>query len=140
MSAVLLDTHVFLFLNDAIERVPQDVRRAIDRADRRYLSAASAWEMAIKLAMGRLQLPEPLERYLPSRTSRLMLQTLPISDRHAIRAGALPLLHRDPFDRMLVAQSLEEDLLLVTLDPRVSQYGARTLGVTKGKRRVVRPR
>ena len=125
MSRVLVDTHVFLFLVDDVERVPRSFHRAIDEATERYLSAASAWEMVIKVSLGKLRLPESAEKYIPSRTSELLMRSLPITQRHAVRAGTLPLLHRDPFDRMLVAQSLEEDLLLLTLDPRVLRYGVR---------------
>lgn len=131
MSGVLLDTHVFLFLADEAERVPIEFRRAVDQADERYLSAASAWEMAVKSSLGKLRLPESPDRYISSRSSQLLLRSLPISQRHATRAGGLPALHRDPFDRMLVAQALEESLVLLTLDPRVLQYDVRTVHVDK---------
>ena len=131
MSGVLLDTHVFLFVADEVERVPIEFRRAIDQAEERYLSAASAWEMAIKSSLGKLRLPESPDRYISSRSSQLLLRSLPISQRHATRAGELPTLHRDPFDRMLVAQALEENLVLLTLDPKVLQYDVRTVHIDK---------
>ena len=127
MSGVLLDTRVFLFVADEVDRVPASVRRAIDEAEQRYLSVASAWETAIKISIGKLRLPEALEPYLLSRSASLLMRSLPIAQRHAVRAGALPPIHGDPFDRILVAQALEEDLVLLTLDPRVASYGVKTV-------------
>jgi PIN domain nuclease of toxin-antitoxin system len=138
VSGVLLDTHIFLFLTDDVERVPARVRRAIDDAEQRYLSAASVWEMSIKISIGKLRLPETLERFLPSRSAELLTRSLPVTQRHALRAGNLPPIHGDPFDRMLVAQALEEDLVLLTLDPSVASYAVKTLGYDTPRKRQTR--
>jgi PIN domain nuclease of toxin-antitoxin system len=87
------------------------------------LSAASVWEAAIKAAAGRLSMPTPLD----TAAARDGIAELPIRWRDAWRAAALPELHRDPFDRMLVAQALEQQLVLVTRDPLVAQYAVPTL-------------
>ncbi|HEY9086060.1 MAG TPA: type II toxin-antitoxin system VapC family toxin [Candidatus Tyrphobacter sp.] len=137
MNGVLLDTHVFLFLVDDVERVPLSVRKAIDDAEQRFLSVASMWEMAIKISIGKLRLPEAIERYIPSRTSQALIRPLPILAGHVMRVASLPPLHRDPFDRLLVSQALEEGLTLLTMDRQVAQYDVPSLGVprTKGRRK-----
>ncbi len=94
-----------------------------DAANEVMLSAASVWEAAIKIAAGRLKSPTPLDEVAADAG---MLE-LPIRWRHARRAAALPALHRDPFDRMLVAQALEEGLVVMTRDPLVQQYPVPTL-------------
>lgn len=81
------------------------------------------WEAAIKIAAGRLSIPAPFEKA----AADAGIRELPIQWRHAQRAAALPALHRDPFDRMLVGQSLEEGLVLMTRDPLVKQYAVSTL-------------
>ena len=87
------------------------------------LSAASVWEAEIKAAAGKLKLPESFSAAAEAEG----IEELAISWRHAVRAAALPPLHRDPFDRMLVSQALEEGLVIVTRDPQVRQYGVATL-------------
>jgi PIN domain nuclease of toxin-antitoxin system len=87
-----------------------------------FLSAASAWEIAIKHALGKLRLPEPPARYVPSRLESLRTQPLPIEHGHALRVGMLPSHHRDPFDRLLVAQAQLEDLPILTADAVFSRY------------------
>jgi PIN domain nuclease of toxin-antitoxin system len=94
-------------------------RHAIrDGANDVYLSAASVWEIAIKQALGRLRLPEPAS----AAAIRLGFQPLPIALEHAEATASLPPLHRDPFDRMLVAQARTEGLTLVTRDPLIRSY------------------
>jgi PIN domain nuclease of toxin-antitoxin system len=89
-----------------------------DRRNRVLLSAASVWEVAIKMAAGKLEIPAP---FLPSAEAG-GLEELPIRSSHAARVGALPPLHRDPFDRMLVAQAIEDGLVVATRDPMVQRY------------------
>jgi PIN domain nuclease of toxin-antitoxin system len=96
-----------------------------DGANDVFLSAASVWEAAIKVAAGRLSTPSPLA--VAAKAGRI--RELPISWDHARRAADLPGLHRDPFDRMLVAQALEEGLVLMTRDPLVEQYAVSTMMV-----------
>jgi PIN domain nuclease of toxin-antitoxin system len=87
-----------------------------------YLSAASSWEIAIKHALGKLRLPEPPARYVPSRLDKLRVLPLAIDHRHALHVTALPAHHRDPFDRLIVAQAQLEDLPVLTADPQLDLY------------------
>jgi PIN domain nuclease of toxin-antitoxin system len=116
---ILVDTHVALWwlIDPAV--LALEAREAIADGDNRVmLSAASVWEAALKTAAGKLDMPEPfLEAALTAG-----MEELTICSRHATRAAALPPLHRDPFDRMLVGQALEEGLVIVTRDPLVRQY------------------
>lgn len=95
-------------------------RAAIYQASEVYVSAASAWELAIKAAVGKLRSPDDLEQEI----QRSGFLALPVTFAHAAAAARLPLLHRDPFDRMLVAQASVESLTLVTADLRLKAYGA----------------
>jgi PIN domain nuclease of toxin-antitoxin system len=115
---LLLDTHVFLWWRAAISKIDPAVRDAIVRADAVFVSAASAWEVGIKLALGRLRLPDRFE----SGVEESGFEKLSVTFVHAERAGALPLHHRDPFDRMLVAQAIEERLTLITHDRLLEPY------------------
>ncbi len=124
----LLDTHVFLWVVTEPERLRGAVLdRISDPATDLFLSAVSAWEIAIKYELGRLTLTEPPETFLPSRMRLNGAQELPISNADALAAGALPRMHRDPFDRLLVAQARRHDLVLVTADPLVAQYPVEVL-------------
>lgn len=93
-----------------------------------HVSSASAWEIALKVERGRLRLPLSPERYLPAVLARFRLEALDVRLPHALRAGALPVHHRDPFDRLLVAQAQIEDMPLVTADPAISRYDVETIG------------
>ena len=92
-----------------------------------FLSAASAWEIAIKHAIGKLKLPEPPERYVPSRLEALRTLALPIEHSHALQVGSLPRHHRDPFDRLLIAQAQLEDLPILTSDEVFASYDVETI-------------
>jgi PIN domain nuclease of toxin-antitoxin system len=116
---LLLDTHTFLWWCGDDPRLGDVERQAIrDGANEAYLSAASVWEMAIKQALGRLQVPEPVS----AAAARLGFEPLPIAFAHAEATALLPPLHRDPFDRLLVAQARTEGLTLVTSDPMIRAY------------------
>jgi PIN domain nuclease of toxin-antitoxin system len=120
---ILLDTHVWLWLNGALERIPAPLLEILsDRREEVFFSAVCAWEIGIKHAGGRLSLPDPPETYIPERLKSNGFRSLAIQQRHALRAASLPLHHRDPFDRMLVAQAQLENLRLVTADPLLSRY------------------
>lgn len=93
-----------------------------DPANELHVSAASAWEIATKEAAGRLRLPASAQDWLSDARHLADVELLPMTFLHAIRAGALPPLHRDPFDRMLVAQAQLEDLTLLTADPKIAPY------------------
>ncbi len=110
------------------ERLNRRAVRAIESPGARaFLSAASAWEVAIKVSLGKLELPEPPELFIPRRMARDRVEELPVTHRHALAIASLPPLHRDPFDRLLVAQARSERLTLVTADENVLRYGGRML-------------
>ena len=129
---LLLDTHVFLWLQADPARVGDHLALVEDPRTRLAVSAASAWEIAIKHALGRLSLPEPPERYVPSRMRAIGAEPVAITHGHALAVAALPPLHRDPFDRVLVAQALALDATILTADATVARYPARTLLIAGG--------
>jgi PIN domain nuclease of toxin-antitoxin system len=111
-----------------LHRLNPGVRALVeDESNALLLSAASAWEIAIKHGIGRLELPDPPERYVPDRMRVSAVDGLAVSHAHALAVSTLPLLHRDPFDRLLVAQGRLESLPLVTADPAVLQYDTETI-------------
>jgi PIN domain nuclease of toxin-antitoxin system len=119
----LLDTHLWLWLRTTPERVPDAVRERLeDPSAALLLSAASAWEIGIKYALGKLPLPEPPATYVPSRMRHDGIDGLPVSLAHALHVASLPPHHADPFDRLLVAQAQVEGLALVTADPKIARY------------------
>lgn len=125
---ILLDTQCWLWMSLAPERFSPRGRALVENAENAlYLSAASAWEIAIKHALGKLGLPEPPETYVPSRMAALSVQPLAIEHAHALHAAMLPAHHRDPFDRLLVAQAQLDDLPILTADPAIRKYGVETL-------------
>lgn len=125
---VLLDTHAFLWAITADERLSAAARQVfLDGATQPLLSVASLWEIAIKVQIGKLPLPEPADRYLLDQLSRNAIQTLPVLASHALALFRLPPLHRDPFDRLLVAQCQVEGLPLVSGDAQLRQYAVEIL-------------
>jgi len=124
---VLLDTRIFLWLQSEPERLGEHLSLVEDSRTELIVSAVSSWEIAIKNGLGRLPLPEPAARYVPERIRVIGAQTLAIEHTHALAVAGLPPLHRDPFDRLLVAQAGLLDLSILTADPEVAQYRAGTL-------------
>jgi PIN domain nuclease of toxin-antitoxin system len=125
---LLLDTCTLLWLGRGDRALPQAVTQALSRQDAEVLvSAASGWEIAIKHARGRLPLPVPLDAFLPMLRERFGFASLPIDEASALHIAKLPRLHTDPFDRMLVSQAIVHGLTIVTSDPLVTQYPARTM-------------
>ena len=91
------------------------------------MSIASVWELAIKAGSGRIDLPDAIERYVPDRLRHHGFELMSIDLAHAFRAGALPRIHGDPFDRMLIAQAQVEGLPILTADPAISRYDVETI-------------
>jgi PIN domain nuclease of toxin-antitoxin system len=120
---LLVDTQCWLWMSLAPERFSPRARRIVeDRSHTLYLSAASAWEIAIKHGLGKLRLPEPPAAYVPSRLASLGVHPLAIEHTHALRVSTLPPHHRDPFDRLLVAQAQAEELAILTADRTLRAY------------------
>ena len=118
INKLLLDTHVFLWWRTDDPLLQEAARSAIGEADVVFVSAATAWEAAVKASLGRLELPDTVE----SGVEDSGFEKMQISFSHAEAAAALPPHHGDPFDRMLVAQAISEDLTLVTHDRRLEAY------------------
>jgi len=124
MRRLLLDTHTFLWWLADDPRLGGDARSAItDSRNPVFVSAATGWEIAIKKALGKIEVPDNLDAVVEEEG----FEHLPIRFYHAEQAGALPNHHKDPFDRMLVAQAQVEGLVIVTADHVIQQYGVRTL-------------
>lgn len=121
---VLLDTHAFLWFSADDARLSPVARSAIqDPANQVYLSLASVWEMAIKLSLGKLRLRRPLLTLVMEAMERRGIGLLSIQLGHALKVAELPFHHRDPFDRLLVAQCLVSDMAFVSRDPAADSYG-----------------
>jgi PIN domain nuclease of toxin-antitoxin system len=117
---LLLDTHIFLWYISADSQLPVAFRDAIrDPANEVYLSVASVWEAVIKYALGKLPLPEAPAEYLPRQREAHRIASLPLEEATLAHLARLPSLHRDPFDRILIAQALQHSLTLVTVDDAV---------------------
>jgi PIN domain nuclease of toxin-antitoxin system len=115
----LLDSHILIWLDKGSDRLKPHVLERLRFAEQRYLSAATAWELSLKQAAGKLTLQKPIGAMLEV----FNLVELPVTIRHGDEAALLPMHHGDPFDRMLVAQALAEGLILVTADEELAQYG-----------------
>ncbi len=127
---LLVDTQCWLWMHSAPERLPASVRRVLaSAASSLFLSSASIWEMAIKAGIGKLRLPLPLNEYVLTRLEQSRTDVLPIDHHHALRVAGLPPHHRDPFDRMLVAQAQVEDWPIVTTDPQLAAYDVEVIGL-----------
>ena len=124
----LLDTHTFLWWIDNDQRLPMRVRTLMgDGSNVLMFSAASGWEIAIKARLGKLQLPDDIVSFLTDQLVRNHVTILSIHLSHTLHVYTLPPLHRDPFDRLLVAQSQLEQLPIVTADPLIQQYSVQTI-------------
>jgi len=126
----LLDTHVWLWWSMGSARIDAKTRALFDeRANVLMLSAASAWEIAIKHRIGRLALPDIPERFIPAQLALQSIAPLDITVEHASTTAQLPLHHTDPFDRLLIAQARCENLTLVTADSALEPYAVARLRI-----------
>jgi len=125
---LLLDTHVFLWWNEANPRLS---RRAYDLlsdpSNRLFLSVVSVWEIVLKAHTRKLKLPSAAADYIPARLAHYDIEALPLILSHVLAAEDLPPNHRDPFDRILVAQAQVERLRIVTHDPQIRRYEIETV-------------
>lgn len=124
---LLLDTHALIWFATDRDRFSPETLTTIYQAERVFVSPVSGYEMAFKLNRGRLPIARRLLSDLPGYLERQRFQVLQISLAHAEAAGRLPLDHRDPFDRLLAAQALVEDLVLVSVDDKLDQFGVKRL-------------
>lgn len=125
---LLLDTHTFLWWVTDSPNLSTAAREAIQDPQAECLvSMASCWEMAIKQSLGKLKLEPPLEQFVPTHMATNGFLQMDIEFRHVARVAELPFHHRDPFDRLLVAQTIVEDVTLVSGDPAFDDYGVKRL-------------
>jgi PIN domain nuclease of toxin-antitoxin system len=124
----LLDTNVFLWGAGTPDKLNRQAARLLSSVSSEvYLSAASSWEIAIKFALRSLPLPKPPSQFIPESMRALALRALDITHVHSMAAGELPLHHRDPFDRMLIAQARSETMVLLTADGAFRKYDVETV-------------
>ena len=123
--SLLLDTHTFLWWAEDSARLSKRARAAVARSNEAcYLSLASCWEMAIKISLGRLKIGSAsLDRFVAEQMAANSVQPLSVKLPHLARVAGLPFHHRDPFDRLLAAQALEEGLSIVSIDAVFTRYG-----------------
>ena len=119
----LLDTGVWIWSLDSVERLNKKARELLaDGTQDLYFSAASSWEISIKMNIGKLKLPESPMTYVPKRLAAQSIKPLPVSHKHALAVYDLPMHHADPFDRLLIAQARAEGMMLLTGDPAFRPY------------------
>ena len=120
---LLLDTHIFLWYISGDERLSTAMRQAIQDVENEvYLSVVSLWEVAIKHQLGKLPLPSAPGTYLPTQREKHHIASLPLNEVSIVHLPELPLLHRDPFDRMLICQALAHQLTIVSVDDFIQAY------------------
>jgi PIN domain nuclease of toxin-antitoxin system len=125
---LLLDTHVFLWLLNEPEKLSRTARAACEQlANNLYLSVASTWEMQIKSQLGKLELPAPLERLITEQQEQNGLRIVPVELNHVLALANLPSHHKDPFDRLLIAQARVEVFQLVSADGVFRNYEVQLL-------------
>jgi PIN domain nuclease of toxin-antitoxin system len=125
---LLLDSHTLLWAAEKNSKLSANAEaELVNPANERLLSPAAYWEIAIKVSIGKLTLAEPFETFLDRANQDLILTALPIQPRHAAMLTTLPMHHRDPFDRMLIAQALVEQVPIVSADAWIDAYGVKRI-------------
>jgi len=119
----LLDSGVWLWSIDAVERISRVGREILESGrEEIYFSAATAWELTLKASIGKLKLPAEPSQCIPAFANRQGLRSLPVTHLHAVKVYGLPPHHRDPFDRLLIAQAIEEKMVVLTADHAFEKY------------------
>ncbi len=125
---ILLDTQAFLWIiADAPELSKKAKNIFLDQENDLFLSLASIWEMAIKLSLGKLKLKQPVEKFLPAQLQENSIFQLDISFRHVVGVTSLPFHHRDPFDRLIISQAVQENLPILSSDEAFDEYNIQRL-------------
>lgn len=120
--SLLLDTHAFLWFIDDNPRLSASAKSLIESDAKALVSIASLWEIAIKISIGKLRLPQPIDPFIPQQLALNAIELLPINTAHLAVLSTLPLHHRDPFDRLLAAQAYVEQMPIVSADSRFDAY------------------
>lgn len=125
---ILLDTVTFLWAVSDAPELSDDARELFQDPDNEiYLSSVSTWEIAIKHALRKLPLPEPPAKFVPAQRKQHGIDSLWLDEESTLSVSRLPVLHKDPFDRMLVCQAVVQQLVILTPDELISQYAVRTI-------------
>ena len=125
---ILLDTHIFLWFISGDSRLSIDICNCIrDSGNEVYLSVVSIWECIVKYQLGKLPLPEPPEIYIPRQRNLHEIINLNVDEKSVTQLAKLPPLHRDPFDRMIICQALQHNLIIATVDKAIRNYQVRIL-------------
>ena len=125
---IILDTHIFLWFISGDNRLKIDIRDAIsDSENEVYLSIISIWESIVKYKLGKLPLPESPEIYLPKQREYHQIINLNLDESSVIKLAKIPYLHRDPFDRMLICQALQNHLTIATADAAIRAYSVKLI-------------
>ena len=125
---LLLDSCTFLWIVADDPHLSGTARAAFrDPANEAFLSVVSAWEIAVKTALGNMQLPEPADTYIPNYRKKELIEPLPLSEEMVLQVVRLPAIHRDPFDRLLICQAIAEGMAILTPDQRIRQYPVLTI-------------
>lgn len=119
---LLLDTHTFLWFIEDSSKLSPEAKKLLESEGELLLSIASLWEMAIKVSIGKLTLAQPFDTFIPQQLSKNAIRLLPISIAHLGSVSTLPFHHRDPFDRLLIAQAIAEQLPIVSIDDKFDSY------------------
>jgi PIN domain nuclease of toxin-antitoxin system len=126
---LLLDTHIFLWLSSEPEKLSDQARSLCeDEANQLYLSLVTPWEVQIKQQLGKLECKQPLSTLIETQQRENDLHLLPVQLEHIYGLASLPNHHRDPFDRLLIAQAITESMVLVTVDEKIPLYPVATVG------------
>lgn len=124
---LLLDTHTFLWFIDDNPKLSAAAKKLLESDVDLMVSAASLWEIAIKVSIGKLTLTQPFQEFIPDQLTRNSVKLLEISIAHLAVVSSLPFHHRDPFDRLMVAQAISEKVPIVSVDDKFDLYGAKRL-------------
>ena len=125
---LLLDTHIFIWMGSEPAKLPIPIANILRNPEHAlFLSIASMWEMQIKVGLGKLHLPANVETFVTTFCQLNTIASLPIAQAHIWTLATLPQYHRDPFDRLLIAQAIAEDYTLVTADPLFTSYPAKLM-------------
>jgi PIN domain nuclease of toxin-antitoxin system len=125
---LLLDSCTFLWIVADDPHLSGTARAVFrDPANEAFLSVVSAWEIAVKNALGNMALPEPADTYIPNYRKKALIEPLPLSEEMVLQVVRLPAIHRDPFDRLLICQAIAEGMAILTPDQRIRQYPVRTI-------------
>lgn len=128
MARYLIDSHIYIWSDNDVDNIPLAIQNVLaDPSCEVYFSLVSLWEMQIKTQLGKLYLKKPLDSFIKQLETSGLYPILPITQQHILALRHLPMIHKDPFDRLLIAQAMVENLTLLTVDEDIIQYPIQVL-------------